>query len=182
MKFLTKYFFLILLTFCACKPKASTESEDGSTKVEKHQFLPSDQLKNWICDQIKMERVCYPGEWDKIQQDRFLFFAYFDSTNDNSFFALAKHPVYVDLTIETYLKEAYRQLKSDTIDILREYSAKELVFKDNRAFYVEFMSEADAKVFITFCMYTIQNGYLFDFSLKVEDTRKAQFYQNFQDI
>lgn len=179
---------IMLFSFCtSCKSKYN-----GSDKFEMEQLNTDDfqirkgkQLnpKDWHCYDIQYDKICCPIEWKPAEQKFYLFFSKLNDTNENTFFVVIRYDKEMrNISLDNYVKEVYSQLRDDTVEVFIDYMLKELLFKDKRAFYGEFMTEITDSSYVTFSMYTEHNGMIYDFSLKVPQLEREAYYSNFQDI
>ena len=177
---------ILMPLWISCNGKSNnSESKDGYLKVGEFQIRKGKSLnkKDWQCYEVQYDKICCPVEWKYINQKTFLFFSQLDDINENTFFVVVRYDMKINnLTLKDYLKEGYKQLKSDTVERFENYSLKELIFKDKTALYGEFETKIKDSLYITFSMYRELNGMIYDLSLKVPKEQKDKYYENFQDI
>ena len=185
MKLIKKFLLLYIAIITSCGTKQETQ-DSRSMKVDQYDVDIGEKLdsEDWNCEPTQEDNICYPRDWKPVDQTKFTFFSYLNNDDDNTFFVVAKYDlVELGMTDKDYLKEVYRQLKTDTVEIFEEYSFKELIYENrNSSYYGEFSTQVQSKNYFTYTMYTVKGGSLFDITLKVEKRYKDNYYKQFQNI
>lgn len=89
----------------------------------------------------------------------------------------------IKMDVNGYLKEVYRQLTADTIELCEGYTLKELTFQNNRkAYYGEFFSKKHGRSFFTRSFFLTYNSFIYDITLKVNERDRVNYSDIFQNI
>ena len=179
---LIKTIGISILSVVSCY--ATDKNKKDSINVDSYNIdvtkLDSD---DWNCFDNKSHQICIPIQWENQIVENSVCFSPLNDNDDNTFFVILMHDTNnVHLNLKGYLQELYHQLIIDTNEIFTEYTLKELNFDNKNAYYGEFLTEYNNNQYFTYAMYTIKNGFLFDFSLKIKNKDKTTFYKIFQNI
>jgi hypothetical protein len=73
----------------------------------------------------------------------------------------------------------HRELEVDSIEILKKMIAREVIYKDKKAISTEVNTLKNGKNYMFYTIYTIDSDYLYDFTLKLNERRKKDYYNKF---
>lgn len=183
-----KHYLLIsiysLIIFSACGSKTAGDNEN-MLPVTKFDVDVSEQStgKDWQSFSILNDNIFCPIDWKLFPQDKVMFFTQINDSDKNTFFTVVRYDqVQNDITLESYIKLGYSQLKNDSVEVFTGYSLKELAFENKQAFYGEYSTVINKVNYYTFAMYFIEKGFVYDLSLKVRKSDKDKYYNTFQSI
>lgn len=181
----------ILLVAISVSPscKFGNDKKDGqpddTLNVESFEFKRGKKLdaKDWSCDALKEDVVCYPSNWKVIKQKSTDFFAYLDTANKDAFFAIAKYDMKLTkINTRVYLKTGYGQLLADTTEKFIGYTVKELIFNNKNTYYGEYYTSIGGQEYLSYSMVFEREGVLYDVILKVRRDRSPSYKQTFSNI
>lgn len=183
--------FIILIIFlavfaCQTDKGSRLETLAGKTfKVEEHFVSKGETLdpENWNCIKIQEDILCLPNDWLQVETNTFQYFGYLIRNDSNSFFVSIKYPIAnIQLTLNDYLKEVYKQLKNDTLELFVDYKLNRLQYESHEVYYAEYSTNIKNRNYETMSMYCSKEGYIYDFSLKCEKGLKDEYYRKFQNV
>lgn len=179
------HFLLIAVCLAGCnfkqnKSKTKDFLDIDSFNVNKGHKL---DIANWICKVKGLENVCFPSYWDLITTDKAYFFSYLGDKDSSAYFAIIKYPkdVYL-IDSKRYLQEIYHQLQADTAELAQGYTVKRLIFEKKEAYYCEYYTKIGNSEYLTYSLLFEEDGFLYDFTLKVKKMNAARYYEIFQNI
>src|SRR5690554_6778307 len=147
---------IAIIILFSCKPHGNGDNKiEDLYEIDHHDIQVGENLslKEWQCETILNNDICFPNKWHPLDQKSFLFFAYLDSINKEEFFVIAKiNKEALDIDEADYLKETYQQLVLDTTEVLVDYDLKKLIFEESIAFYAEYNTNKKGNPYSLFSM------------------------------
>jgi hypothetical protein len=173
----------------ACSSKKEEVGGHSDTlNMNNFDFKEEGSVVDWKCLDIKEDQVCIPRDWKVIEAPSVQFFSHLGPVAGPElkyeFFTVSKYDTAViGLGLDQYVQGVSRQIKLDTIEVPKEGRFQYLTFETSAPCYFgEFLTEVAGKRYFTYTMYTVTNGFLFDFTLKTKVEDKGKFYKDFRNI
>jgi hypothetical protein len=125
---------------------------------------------NNICFNISDDKVCVPKKWQLKKQSRYLILCSINSADTSEYFVVLKHnKLSSGITLNTYLKEIYKALRNDTVEIASGYTSQKLTGENEITYYSEFHTTLNGKPYITLSMIFQDKSNIYEFALKTSE-------------
>jgi hypothetical protein len=170
---------LALFTF-SCSSGKTNDTANGSDTLSTADLL---KTETWKCVDTAQDKFCLPPSWKPFAHNKgYIFCSYLDNKDSTTVFAVMKTAESKDVNINAYLKKVYKQLKSDSAEIVQGYSIKKMVYETKETYFGRYYADVNDRSYLTYSMIFELDNNIYEVALKCEKANWKKYSAVFQKI